>query len=302
MSANDVGPVAYTDLGGLSALKREAGTQDAAAVREAARQFESVFTRMLLTSMRAASPGDPLFDSHESGFYRDMFDDQIAVEMSRGKGLGLAEMLVEQLLRAGVVTAEGVRESGAPAAPPPVQARPALPADRDHRSDFIEKFRPFAEQAARKLGVAPEALIGQAALETGWGRHSPVGADGASSHNYFGIKANAGWRGASVSAATLEYEAGTPSTRVEAFRAYESAEAGIADYVRLIDRSPRYQAARGAGEDIGRFAAALQRGGYATDPAYAQKLERVVETVRTLSGSGLKGGSDLPKQSLRSEA
>lgn len=301
MSANDIGPVAYTDLGGLSALKREANRQDATAVREAARQFESVFTRMLLSSMRAASPGDPLFDSHESGFYRDMFDDQIAVEMSRGKGLGLAEMLVGQLLRAGVVTADGDRSGSAPTAPGPVD-RALPPNGRDFRSDFIEKFRPIAEQAARKLGVAPEALIGQAALETGWGRHSPAGADGVSSHNYFGIKANAAWRGQSVAAQTLEYEAGTPRTRVEAFRAYDSAEAGIADYVRLIDRSPRYQAARGAGDDIGRFAAALQRGGYATDPAYAQKLERVVETVRALSAPGLKSGSELPKQSLRSEA
>lgn len=301
MSANEIGPVAYTDLGGLSALKRDANAQDATAVREAARQFESVFTRMLLSSMRAASPGDPLFDSHESGFYRDMFDDQIAVEMSRGKGLGLAEMLVEQLLRGAAGSTDGDLSGSAPAVARPLE-RSSAPEQRDFRSEFIQKFRPIAEQAARKLGVAPEALIGQAALETGWGRHSPAGADGAASHNYFGIKANASWRGSSVAAQTLEYEAGRPRTRVEAFRAYDSAEAGMADYVRLIDRSPRYQAARGAGDDIGRFAAALQRGGYATDPAYAQKLERVVETVRALSDPGLKSGSDLPKQSLRSEA
>jgi flagellar protein FlgJ len=307
MSVRDVGPVAYTDLAGLSALKRDAGAQDAGAVREAARQFESVFTRMLLSSMRSASPGDPLFDSHESGFYRDMFDDQIAVEMSRGKGLGLAEMLVEQLLRAGVVTGGGEAAGNAAPAPalPMPRAAPAadsVGADRDVRTEFIEKFRPLAEEAARRLGVAPEALIGQAALETGWGQHAPVSGGGNASHNYFGIKATGGWRGDAVAAQTLEYEAGVAESRVESFRAYGSAEAGVADYVRLIAGNPRYEAARGAGDDIRRFAAALQRGGYATDPQYAEKLQRVVATVRALSEPALKSGSDLPTQSLRSGA
>lgn len=319
MSVRETGPVAYTDLGGLSALKRDGGTQDAAAVREAARQFESVFTRMLLSSMRSASPGDPLFDSHESGFYRDMFDDQIAVEMSRGKGLGLAEMLVEQLIRAGAVgndaAAKGTATPAALGAATPLarpeaatpNARPEAATEgsdstRDRRLEFIEKFRPLAEQAAHKLGVAPEALIGQAALETGWGRHSPVFGSGAESHNLFGIKATGGWRGGAVTAQTLEYEAGVAQTRAEPFRAYASPEAGVADYVRLIAGNPRYEAARGAGDDIGRFATALQRGGYATDPHYAEKLQRVVETVRALSEPGLKGGSDLPKKMPRSEA
>jgi flagellar protein FlgJ len=297
MSTRELGPVAYTDLAGLSALKREAGTQDAATVREAARQFESVFTRMLLSSMRSASPGDPLFDSHESGFYRDMFDDQVAVEMSRGRGLGLAEMLVEQLLRAGVVTDENA-QAVAPANGATTE-RDAVGIDA--RREFIEKFRPLAERAGRELGVAPEALIGQAALETGWGRHQPASAAGNPSFNYFGIKATGGWRGEAVASQTLEYEGGVAQSRVEAFRAYESSAASVADYVRLIGSNPRYAAARGSGDDIARFAHALQRGGYATDPDYATKLQRVVDTVRSISAADLKGGSELPKQWGRSE-
>lgn len=297
MSTRELGPVAYTDLAGLSALKREAGTQDAATVREAARQFESVFTRMLLSSMRSASPGDPLFDSHESGFYRDMFDDQVAVEMSRGRGLGLAEMLVEQLLRAGVVTDEKA-QAVAPANGATTE-RDAVGIDA--RREFIEKFRPLAERAGRELGVAPEALIGQAALETGWGRHQPASAAGNPSFNYFGIKATGGWRGEAVASQTLEYEGGVAQSRVEAFRAYESSAASVADYVRLIGSNPRYAAARGSGDDIARFATALQRGGYATDPDYATKLQRVVDTVRSISAADLKGGSELPKQWQRSE-
>jgi flagellar protein FlgJ len=304
MSARELGPVAYTDLAGLSALKREAGNQDAATVREAARQFESVFTRMLLSSMRTASTGDPLFDSHESGFYRDMFDDQVAVEMSRGRGLGLAEMLVEQLLRAGLVTddksgAAATARGATPKAVDGTTERDAL--SIDERRKFIERFRPLAERAGRELGVAPEALIGQAALETGWGRHQPVSAAGHPSFNYFGIKAAGGWRGEAVASQTLEYEGGAAQSRVETFRAYDSSAAGVADYVRLLRSNARYAAARGSGDDIARFATALQRGGYATDPDYAAKLQRVVDTVRSLSAADLKGGSDLPKQWGRSE-
>jgi flagellar protein FlgJ len=303
MSARELGPVAYTDLAGLSALKRDASAQDVATVREAARQFESVFTRMLLSSMRSASPGDPLFDSHESGFYRDMFDDQVAVEMSRGRGLGLAEMLVEQLLRAGVVTEPKDKavspDVGAPKAVEGATGRDAVGVDA--RREFIERFRPLAERAGRELGVAPEALIGQAALETGWGRYQPASAAGNPSFNYFGIKATGGWRGDAVAAQTLEYQDGVAQTRVEAFRAYDSSAAGVADYVRLIGNNPRYAAARGSGDDIARFATALQRGGYATDPDYAAKLQRVVETVRSISAADLKGGSELPKQWERSE-
>jgi len=93
----------YTDLQGLAALRRDAGAQDPAALREAARQFEAVFTRMMLESMRDASGGDPMFDSEESRFYRDMFDNQLAVEMTKGRGLGLADMLVAQVMRSGMV-------------------------------------------------------------------------------------------------------------------------------------------------------------------------------------------------------
>ncbi len=92
----------YNDLQGLAALRRDAKVQDPAALREAARQFESVFTRMMLQSMRDASGGDPMFDSEESRFYRDMFDNQLSIDMSRGRGLGLAEMLVAQVKRSGL--------------------------------------------------------------------------------------------------------------------------------------------------------------------------------------------------------
>lgn len=96
----------YNDMQGLASLRRDAKAQDPAALREAARQFESVFTKMMLQSMRDASGGDPMFDSEESRFYRDMFDNQLSVDMSRGRGLGLAEMLVAQVKRSGLATGD----------------------------------------------------------------------------------------------------------------------------------------------------------------------------------------------------
>ena len=291
----------YTDLQSLTALKREARAQDPAALRETARQFESVFTRMLLQSMRQASQGDSLFDSQQSGFYRDMFDDQLAIELSRGKGLGLAEMMVEQLMRPGAgLPAAGAEAAARPTiASTPAAAATAPPAGNAaasaaQREAFVREMLPQAEVAARQLGVAPRTLIAHAALETGWGRSLPRTAEGQSSYNLFGIKAGASWGGAAVASSTQEYENGVAGTRVERFRAYASQDAGVRDYVQLLQASPRYAAALGTGEDSGAFAQALQRGGYATDPDYARKLQAVAAGVGTILDGGLKAGNALP--------
>jgi flagellar protein FlgJ len=347
----------YTDLQGLAALRRDARVQDPAALREAARQFESVFTRMMLESMRDASGGDPMFDSEESRFYRDMFDSQLSVEMSRGRGLGLAEMLVAQVKRSGLVapsedapapalptttpslapapTLQTPRQerwlmpgatslqsatlvptspaavqrpstrvapvAGAPAAAATAtveapQAR-ALPAGRTPtRQEFLDAILPAAEKAAAQLGVSPRNLIAQAALETGWGRHLPRSADGRVSFNFFGIKATGGWRGASVASSTTEVLQGRAQRMVERFRAYSNVEESVADHARLIGRSRRYQAVRGTGDDALAFGAALQRGGYATDPGYARKIVAVADSVgRLLENRRAMPAGELPR-------
>lgn len=289
----------YNDLSALGSLKREARTgQDPATIREAARQFESLFTRMMLHSMRQASQGDSLFDSEQSGFYRDMFDDQLAVDMSRGKGIGLAEMLVEQLTRSGLVApAEQAPTTDAPTAS---ARRPAADSARSgatdqERQSFLQRFLPQASAAAERLGVTPTSLLAHAALETGWGRSMPADADGRPSFNLFGIKASGGWQGRSATAATTEFESGVAQRVDQPFRAYDSPEASIRDYVELISANPRYRAAIGTGDDTAAFANALQRGGYATDPDYAAKLAAVAASVEDLLGSSsLKSGNNLP--------
>jgi peptidoglycan hydrolase FlgJ len=268
----------FADFQGLAALKNDAKAQAPAALKEAARQFESLFTQMLLKSMREANKSfgeDSLFGSDQADMYQDMFDDQMALQMSKGKGLGLADMLVRQL-QGGVQSTE---QAAAPAAAPSAPAADHQPLSAT-KDEFLRKLRPHAEQAARELGVDPNALLAQAALETGWGRSVPCNANGECSFNLFGIKAGSQWSGATVNVPTLEFEEGVAVRKVERFRAYDSPADSFRDYAALIARSSRYASARGTGENVEAFAAALQQGGYATDPNYAQKISAVASEVR----------------------
>jgi peptidoglycan hydrolase FlgJ len=268
------------DPRGLDGLKQDARVDQNSpeTIRAVAKQFESLFSQMLIKSMRAASLGDGLMDSEQSDFYQDIFDQQLSVKMSEGRGLGLADMLVRQL--------SGIQGSPTPA-PPPAMALPDPAATtsswqpRD-RADFVRELWPHAQSAGRALGVDPATIVSHAALETGWGRSLPKQADGQTSFNLFGIKAGRSWSGAATRSSTLEYVAGVARRSVEPFRAYESIGAAVADYARLLRGSPRYSGALNTGADVAAFAGALQRGGYATDPGYAGKLQSVASKVHEL--------------------
>ncbi len=292
----------FADFQGIAALKNDANQQAPAALKEAARQFESLFTQMLLKSMREANKSfgeDSMFGSDQADMYQDMFDDQMALQLSKGKGLGLAEMLVRQL-QGGVQPTEQPADA-APSAPSassdPSAIRHPLSASKD---DFIRHMRPHAERAAREIGVDPDALLAQAALETGWGRSMPCNAQGECSFNLFGIKAGSRWSGATVNVPTLEFESGIPVRKVERFRAYDSPADSFRDYAALIRDSSRYASARGAGDNVEAFASALQQGGYATDPNYAQKIAAVAGEVRARSDA-LKFAAAMPSTNRTSE-
>ncbi|HEY0973304.1 MAG TPA: flagellar assembly peptidoglycan hydrolase FlgJ [Solimonas sp.] len=328
----DLRPDTVTDFGQFAGLRAEARAQSPEALRKTARQFESLLTQQLLKSMRAATPGDELTGGGQTGFYRDMFDQQLAVHLSNGKGMGIADLLVRQLQKqsgaptdpaaADLGSAAG-RHSGigattlhalpargalsafaapqlaksAEASAPIAARREALQARallsgqpsmlstdagvaaRSARprsaAEFVEAVRPHAEAAAAELGVPARVLIAQAALETGWGRKAIRRDDGSSSFNYFGIKADRRWNGADVQRQTTEYVDGTPQREAARFRAYDSAGASFNDYVRFLKSNPRYAEALRHGGDERRFVAGLQKAGYATDPAYAQKILRV---------------------------
>jgi peptidoglycan hydrolase FlgJ len=270
----------YADPQGLNALKRDAHAQAPSALRETARQFETLFTGMMLKSMRAATPKDPLFGSDQTDFYQDMFDQQLAAQMSKGKGTGLADMLVQQLLRSGVTpgASSAAKPASDPAAPPTALNWP--PASRE---EFVQALLPAATAAGKQLGVDPRSLIAHAALETGWGKSMPKAADGSCSYNLFGIKAGGGWTGGEVAAPTTEVVDGQVQRQSAAFRRYASPAECIQDYANLLSGSRRYAGALDTGSDALAFASALQQGGYATDPNYANKLSAVAQSLKSSS-------------------
>jgi flagellar protein FlgJ len=290
VSSSPVAPTYYADFSGLEGLKKNVKADDPKAIRAAAQQFESLFTNMMLKSMRDAKLGQGLGDSQQSDLYQDMYDQQISLKMAQGKGLGLADMLVQQLTRNGAAKATASQAGGAA----PVNASPST----SDRISFVKMLEPYAEKAAGQLGVSSDTLIAQAALETGWGQHVPSAANGSSSLNLYGVKGGGNWNGDAVSALTTEYSGGSASSVSQPFRRYSSVEQGVNDYVTLLQHNSRYQKAMGTGDDARAFGSALAGGGYATDPVYVQKLQATVSSVKALRGSSaagaLKNSADPP--------
>ena len=146
----------------------------------------------------------------------------------------------------------------------------------EHVRHFQQRLAGHAEEASRETGIPAKFMLGQAALESGWGRREIVAADGQKSHNLFGIKATPGWKGKTAEAVTTEYVNGVAHTRREKFRVYDSYADGFRDYARLLSKNPRYEGVIAGAQDANSFARGLQRAGYATDPNYANKLSRII--------------------------
>lgn len=245
----------YTDFSGLNQLRSQAQKKTPDALRAAAQQFEALFIQTMLENARASEYQSDLFSGSESNLYSSLFDQQIALNISKVSNFGIADAIYEQL------------SAGSVAAKEPWASR----------GGFITHILPAVEQAAKQLQVAPEAILSVAALETNWGRQVIQLPEGGSSFNLFGIKATPGWDGNRVSASTLEYAEGVMQRRTEPFRAYASAEQSVFDFANLIKHSPRYADATDSNSRS--FFQALQQGGYATDPQYADKLNLVVNNA-----------------------
>jgi flagellar protein FlgJ len=308
--------VNYHDLTGLAQLKHSSGGDDDAALKQAAKQFESIFMGMLLSSMRKANEvfeDDGVLNSNATKFYQDMYDKQLSTELSEKGSLGLADLLVQQLRPTkGKTTPASMLKLPTEAAPVPdktASADTSVPAiapakntaevvqpvvttapqvitetlasepDPDNEDwsfespgEFIQKLMPAAKQAAQKLGLEPLALLAQAALETGWGQRTFKTAEGNNSFNFFGIKAHNSWQGDVAVVDTLEYRQGVAQKEKAKFRAYESPEQSLGDYVDFIKSNPRYQQAVAMADNPKAYFQQLQAAGYATDPNYAQKI------------------------------
>jgi flagellar protein FlgJ len=159
---------------------------------------------------------------------------------------------------------------------------PALDGLAPAQAGFVQRMWPHALLAEKTTGVPAAYIVGQAALESGWGRHEIRKSDGSPSHNLFGIKAGASWSGDAVQAKTTEYVEGRARKQVEKFRAYGSYSEAFSDWARLLANSPRYGEVLRSADSAGEFAEGMQRAGYATDPQYGAKLERTINRALAL--------------------
>ena len=323
---------AYTDVASLQSLKGKSRTGDDGAIKEVAQQFEAVFLQMMLSSMRKTVPVNEEF-SNEKSMYYDLFDKQVAMDMSSKGGIGLAKMMMTQLSK-NPQAIESLQQAALniPAAPvhnsapvvPAVQAEVQQPvqiksAQRLQQQDttpvkaekeqvvnskkedfkfdspleFLRQIWHSASDVIAESGLDPRAIIAQAALETGWGKHIIKNTDGNSSHNLFGIKSNNGWSGAKVLANTLEYKDGVMAKSNESFRSYDSFMDSVRDYIGFITNNERYKNAVARQDDPVAYANELQRAGYATDPDYADKITNIIngkEFRQFFDVSGIKAG------------
>lgn len=295
------------DFSNLNSLKR--GMRDGAggspeAQKEVMQQFEALFIQQMLKQARQVSVAPGAFDSQQTRLAQSMSDEQMALQLAN-PGIGLAQALLDQI-QAVQGTVAGKPGGGST---PPELAGSRLPglASRigdgrrndassigdlinlltrnpltekiysaikgapDHIQNFVSKMSGAARLAANQSGVPEKLILSQAALESGWGRREIMRPDGSTSYNLFGIKATSGWKGDVVHVTTTEYENGVARKVTQPFRAYGSYAESFADYARLIGTNERYSDVLEANsaEDAARK---IQRAGYATDPAYAEKL------------------------------
>ena len=296
------------------------------ALQKVAQQFEALFMNMLLKSMREATPKDGLFDSQQTQFFTQMYDQQLAQHIST-KGIGVADMMVQQLTRTNhspdsktsisqtdaiLSTIQSVNNSSLITDGHPndkskqlwlntqTSSNATVPSNKfispvdelianaqigntqsnrslNHSTDFIDKLLPHAKTASLSTGIPPHFMLAQAALESGWGKHEIRHADNRPSYNLFGIKAGANWKGDVIETVTTEYVNGVPQKMVEKFRAYNSYAEGFNDYAKLLLDNPRYAKVLKS-NDAATFANGLQRAGYATDPLYADKIIRILNS------------------------
>ncbi|MBR2513371.1 MAG: flagellar assembly peptidoglycan hydrolase FlgJ [Halomonas sp.] len=336
MSMADMTSQFALDMNGFQRLQHNARVDPEAGVHGAAQQFEALFVQMMMKSMRDAVPSSGLLNSSTTDTYQQMLDQQWSQVIS-SKGMGLADMLVEQLQRQGAVgsTANSANQdqelqaliAGIPRGTPRVLDGPLQPQGAsetggrflselevvrqrssvepspgasaevsdaqatelpsfsnapEHVQRFMIKLAAPAQAASQASGVPAELILAQAALETGWGRHEIATRQGSNSHNLFGIKAGSQWQGKTTDIVTHEYINGRRTQMVDTFRVYDSFEHAFTDYANLIGNNPRYAGVVQAA-NAEQAARELQRGGYATDPLYADKLVAVMNTMGPLN-------------------
>jgi flagellar protein FlgJ len=288
------------DVRGIDSLRATASHDPKAAVQAVAKQFEALFMQELMKSMRQATLSSGMLENNGTKMGTEMLDTQFASQMTGLPG-GLSQAIVKQLERQ-----MGAAKSGADTGPielkplqwgnspgvfqgvKPLQQQPQTTgpvvqgSHTERQLSFVKKHTEAARSAEAATGIPAGFMVAQAAHESGWGKREIKNADGSTSFNVFGIKAGSSWKGPVAEIVTTEYINGEPRKVVAKFRAYKSYEESFNDYARLMQNSPRYSQVLAQANTAEGFAQGLQKAGYATDPAYADKLGRVINTTLRL--------------------
>ena len=322
------------DMGQLAQLKRDVQQTSSSSIeakqQQVAKQFEALFLQMMLKQMRESGPQNPLFNSQADKMWQSLTDEQMALNMASGGGIGLAKSLLAEMQKQNP-SADSLSKLVDPStmdlkdasSPPPASASVVLgPPQQTRRltdilamlrsnqggdqsaaldsdgspidvAGFVARMSGAANSAALQSGVPATLILGQAALESGWGQREIMNADGTPSHNLFGIKAGSSWRGKVAQATTTEFVNGAPQKTVQAFRSYGSYQEAFDDYAQFISNNPRYGHVTQAVSDTD-AAHRIQQAGYATDPNYATKLIRIMSQMRASVLSGLSSGGATP--------
>ncbi|HEX5372704.1 MAG TPA: flagellar assembly peptidoglycan hydrolase FlgJ [Aquabacterium sp.] len=268
------------DLRSLDRLRASGGT-DRNGLKEAAKQLESLFMQELMKSMRATTMNSGMTDNAATEMGTGMLDTQMSTQMSGLPG-GLGDLILRQLERQmGKVATPTAHAAGAAAAPARAEGA-ASSGKLSHTENFVKKHQAAAAAAEASTGIPAAHILGQAALESGWGKREIRATDGSNSHNLFGIKADSSWKGKVAEVTTTEYIGGVARKVTAKFRAYASYEESFKDHARLLSQSPRYSQTMAQADSVQGFARGLQKAGYATDPAYADKLTKVINTTLRL--------------------
>lgn len=258
---------------------------DPAALQKAAEHFESLFIDMWLKSAREANQvfgKDNFMNSSEMTAHQEMLDHEMASHLSQQGGIGLAPIIVAQLSGKPAPMNPQVNASLAVANSVTKQSDQTVQAGRKAAfstpEEFVQKLKPIVASALAGSGLPVDAVLGQAALETGWGRAVIADSRGQLSHNLFGIKDQAKGED-SVAIHSKEFEHGRWVNKQDNFRAYSDWAASVKDYVSTITQSPRYAHLLEKVDDALAYLSGLQDAGYATDPNYAEKIASLIPRV-----------------------
>jgi len=269
----------------LSALRTRAASDPKAVIKAAAKQFEAMFMQQLMKSMRESSMSTGMLDNAGTAMGTEMLDGQFANKMTGLPG-GLSDVIARQLERQMSGTLQSAAVPVASAANAPARSD-AMGKVKPSQEEFLRMHDASARAAEQQTGIPATFMVAQAAHESGWGKREIRNADGTSAHNLFGIKAGASWKGKVAQVTTTEVIDGQPHKVVAKFRAYASYQESFRDYAQMMKDSPRYSKVVAAGNSAEGFAQGLQRAGYATDPAYAAKLTRVINTTLRMQRASL---------------